>query len=298
MKYLGIRVLAATIGALALYLAFFLFEDSEGKSRDRIEDLWSRIEDQWKRGGNRLTMLLIMVAQAANTILDRLFGKELVSARSLGISSSYSLFGFWIASSVLLENQDSRSLALQLFLGVLALFCGCCPLLFKAPSSTVIALCPCLAIPAIALGFSPMPLPQSFFLLGGLILGLAASLLTIAWQRRRIRGMCASRRLIAILSVIILQLLLPVMLFSLPFMIHAYFPKQSVNAAVDILTCANFSTELILLTFLIVLLLALVHKVLWPVLGRLVYALARHRIVHKPAVMAAIGLLCLFAALR
>jgi hypothetical protein len=110
--------------------------------------------------------------------------------------------------------------------------------------------------------------------------------------------MCASRRLIAILSVIILQLLLPVMLFSLPFIIHAYFPKQSVNAAVDILTFANFSTELILLTFLIVLVLALVHKILWPVLGRLVYALARHRIVHKPAVMAAIGLLCLFAALR
>ena len=290
--------MAATIGALALYLAFFLFEDSEGKSRDRIEDLWSGIEDQWKRGGNRLTMLLTMVAQAANTILDRLFGKDLVSARALGTSSSYSLFGFWIASSILLENQDPRSMALQLLLGVLALFCGCCPLLFKTPSSTAIALCPCLAIPAIALGFSPMPLLQSFFLLGGLILGLMASLLTIAWQRSRIRGMCTSRRLTAILPVIILQLLLPVMLFSLPFLIQVFFPKQGVTAVVDILTCANFSTEVILLTFLIVLVLALVHKILWPVLGRLVYALARHRIVHKPAVMAAIGLLCLFAALR
>jgi hypothetical protein len=296
MRHLVFHALAAIVGMLSLYLAFFLFKDSEGRSRDRIEDLWATIDNEWKMSGGRLIALLKVVAQAANAILDRLLGQQLVSARSFGVSSSYALFGFWMASSILLETHDYRAVTLQVVLAALAFFCGSCPLFLKRKSVTAISLCPCLAIPAIALGFSPMPFLQSLFVMLGLLLGFLAGFLTIVLQRVRIRRVRTSDQLPVILFTVLLQTLLPVLLFSLPIFIDLSLGNDTVDTVAEILTYLNFSTELILLTFLIALALVVMHKVLWPVLGRFIYTLAQYRIVRMPVVMAALGIICLCAA--
>jgi hypothetical protein len=296
MKHLGFQALAGIVGVLSLYLAFFSFKDSEGRSRDRIEDLWARIETEWKTGGSRLIALLRVVAQAADAILDGLLGQRLVSARSFGVSSSYALCGFWLASSLLLENHDVRIVMLQVVLATLAFFCGSCPLLLKGKSATAISLCPCLATPAIALGFYRLPLLQSFFVMLGLLLGFFAGFLTIVVERVQLRRVCTSGQLKGFLLTILLQALLPVLLFSLPVVIDLYLGNDTVDTVAEILTYLNFSTELILLTFLIALVLVIMHKILWPVLGRFIYSLAQYRIVRMPVVMAALGIICLFAA--
>jgi hypothetical protein len=296
MKHVGFKALAVIVGVVALYLAFFLFEDSEGRSRDRIEDLWARIASEWKVGGSRLLVLFKVVAQAANALLDGLLGQRLVSVRSFGVSSSYALFGFWIASSLVLENHDYRTGTLQAAMAFLAFFCGSCPLFLKGKSATAISLCPCLAIPAIALGFSPMPFLQSFFVMLGLLLGFVAGFLTIVLQRVRIRRVCTPDHLTVIVRTILLQTLLPVLLFALPIVTDLYLDNDTVDTVTEILTYLNFSTELILLTFLIALALVIMHKVLWPVFGRFIYTLAQYRIVRTPAAMAALGIACLFAA--
>src|SRR6266700_2645982 len=290
--------LAITIGVLSFYLAFFLSTDHEGKSRDRIEDLWSRIEGVWAKGGSRSVIFLRVIAHSANTILDALLGPKLISYHSFGVSSSFALFGFWLYSSLLLENRDYRSMALQIFLGILALFCGAAPLLFKRHSMTGITLCPCLATPAIAFGFSRMQLQQSLFIVGGLIAGLLTGYLLIVLQRSRMRRMVASRDLITIVPMIFLQALLPLLLFSIPFIVDLYLGNGSVTIFVEILTYLNFSNELILLTFFLVLSLVLLHKLLWPILGRLVYTLAKYRIARQPVLMAGLGIACLLAAFQ
>jgi hypothetical protein len=298
MRHFIFQGLAITVGVLSLYLAFFLSTDKEGKSRDRIEDLWSRIEGAWNIGGNRSAIFLRVIAHSSGTILDALLGAKLISYRSFGVSSSFALFGFWMYLSILLENHDYRSMALQVFLAILALFCGAAPLLFKRGSMTGITLCPCLATPAIALGFSRVPLRQSLFIAGGLIAGLLAGYLLIALQRSRMRRMFASRDLIAIVPMIFLQALLPLLLFSVPFIVDLYLGNGSVTIFVEILTYLNFSNELILLTFFVVLALVILHRLLWPVLGRLVYASAKYRIVHRPVIMAGFGIVCLLAAFQ
>jgi hypothetical protein len=283
---------------LSLYLAFFLSTDHEGQSRDRLETLWLRIEGVWDKGGSRSVIFLRVIAHSANTILDGLLGQKLISYRSFGVSSSFALFGFWMASSILLENHDYRSIALQIFLAILALFCGAAPLLFKRGSVTGITLCPCLATPAIALGFSRVPFRQSLFIAGGLIVGLLAGYLLIVLQRSRMRRMFASRDLMALVLMIFLQALLPMLLFSVPFIADLYLGNGSVTIFVEILTYLNFSNELILLTFFMVLALMFLHRLLWPVLGKLVYASAKYRIVHRPVVMAGFGIACLLAAFQ
>ncbi len=287
---------AITIGVFSLYLAFFLSKDTKGRSRDRIEDLWLKIEDEWDTG-SRFIVFLRTVAQAANSILDRLLGKKLVWHGSFGVSSSFALCGFWIASSILFEN-DSRSMALQIFLGILSLGCGFAPLLFQRESMTAISLCPCLATPAIALGFSRVPLLQSLFIAVGLVAGLLAGFFLIVVQRARIRRMCVSPDLITMLPMVLLQAVLPVLLFSIPFIVDVYLGNGSVDILVQILTCLNFSNELILLMFFLVLALVILHRLLWPVLGRLVHALGKYQIAHHPVVMAGLGVACLVAAFQ
>jgi hypothetical protein len=298
MEHFVFQGLAATIGVLLLYLSFFLSTDREGKPRDRIEDLWSSIEDAWAKGGNRSVIFLRMVAQTANSILNGLLGPELISYRSFGVSSSFALFGFWMAASMLLENHDRRIIAVQILLGVMALLCGAAPLLSKRGSMTAITLCPCLATPAIALGFSRVPLLQSTFIAAGLIVGMLAGFFLIVLQRLRIRRMCEARGFGTIVPILLLQLLLPILLFSVPFIVDAYLGSDSVTVTVEILTYLNFSNELILLAFFVVLTMVILHKLLWPVLGRFVYASAKYRIVHQPALMAVLGLAFLFAAFR
>ncbi len=296
MGFFVFQGFAITIGVLSLYLAFFLSKDHEGKSRDRIESLWLKIEDEWDTG-SRFIVFLRTIAQTANTILDGLLGKKLVWHRSFGVSSSFALCGFWIASSILFES-DSKSMAVQIFLGILSFACGFAPLLLQRESMTAISLCPCLATPAIALGFSRVPLLQSFFIAVALIVGLLAGFFLIVVQRARIRRMCASPDLITMLPMLLLQALLPVLLFSVPFIIDIYLGNATVTTVVEILTCLNFSNELMLLTFFWVLALVILHRLLWPVLGRLVHALGKYRIAHYPVVMAGLGVACLVAAFQ
>ena len=99
-----------------------------------------------------------------------------------------------------------------------------------------------------------------------------------------------------ILPTLLLQALLPVLLFSVPIIVDLYLENGTVAIVDEILTYLNFSNELLLLVFLLVLVLVTLHKLLWPVLGRLVYALAKYRIVRQPVVMAGLGIACLLAA--
>ena len=98
--------------------------------------------------------------------------------------------------------------------------------------------------------------------------------------------------------MLLLQALLPVLLFSVPFIIDIYLGNATVTTVVEILTCLNFSNELMLLTFFWVLALVILHRLLWPVLGRLVHALGKYRIAHYPVVMAGLGVACLVAAFQ
>jgi hypothetical protein len=48
--------------------------------------------------------------------------------------------------------------------------------------------------------------------------------------------------------------------------------------------------------FLLVLLFVLLHKVFWPVLGKLFYPLARYRVIRDSKIMASVGTACFIVA--
>jgi hypothetical protein len=54
----------------------------------------------------------------------------------------------------------------------------------------------------------------------------------------------------------------------------------------------NIFTALASSVFLLSLLLLLLHRALWPVLGRILYPLARHQVIRSRKVMVALGTAC------
>jgi len=48
-----LRILAASVGSLALYIRLFMYEDEEGKWQNRIDNLWIDIHDRERTAGSK-----------------------------------------------------------------------------------------------------------------------------------------------------------------------------------------------------------------------------------------------------
>lgn len=85
-----LRILAGTVGALLLYVAFFLYEDEEARLQNRLEEIWTRIDALQSGTISREVAFLQGVARTTSAILNRLFGRHLVALRSIAISMTFS----------------------------------------------------------------------------------------------------------------------------------------------------------------------------------------------------------------
>lgn len=112
-----LRVLAFLSGVFLIYLTL-LYKHEEGQVKNKLEDLWIRVDDFQKIALSRQTAFMKVVAETLTLGFDRVFGKKLISLHSLIVSVCYSiasiaiplaLIDFYIKSSLL------RPLALILF---------------------------------------------------------------------------------------------------------------------------------------------------------------------------------------
>src|SRR6266849_3677624 len=97
-----LRTLAVLIGSLAFYIAFFMYEDEEGKWQNRIEKLWVTINDRAKFTVGKTSALFNKVSIVVSRTFDRIFGPKLISLRAVGVSTSYSLAGLSLLGFFLL----------------------------------------------------------------------------------------------------------------------------------------------------------------------------------------------------
>jgi len=92
----GSRVVAGLLGALAFYLAFFLYEDEEGGLQNRIDDLWIMVHERARFTQSTSTALFNKVGEVLINMFGRAFGKRLFSFRSLVVSLNLSLAGMFM----------------------------------------------------------------------------------------------------------------------------------------------------------------------------------------------------------
>ena len=91
------RVVAGCVAALAFYMAFFLYEDEEGVWQNRLNKLWMALDDRAKLTNSKATALFNKIAEIQNNAYRRVFGARLLSAQSIGVSTSYCRIVVWNA---------------------------------------------------------------------------------------------------------------------------------------------------------------------------------------------------------
>ena len=85
------RIAAIGLGSVLLYIALFLYETESGNYQNRLEDLWVRIDDLSRTALTRQTAFLKQTLGFLSFGFDSLFGKKLISTRSIAITLSYSV---------------------------------------------------------------------------------------------------------------------------------------------------------------------------------------------------------------
>lgn|SRR5215471_113376 len=301
MAYSILQAAAAVTGVLCLYCAFFLFEDEAGRVHDRVEQLWIRVGNRRAHELGRTTVFLNVLAEAASSGLDVLFGRRLVSLRSFGVAGSYSLFGLWIGWSLLAESSGKKLVGVQVGLALLALFCGSAPAWFKVPSATAIAFCPLLAVPFVVVAVSRFAPVQSLFVMSALVATLFVDFALIVFARILLRRMSASRHWFVVVLMALFQVFLAVLLFSAPIIGDVFQGSKAMEAFTDtvteILTYLDFSTELVLLIFITLVPLLLWHALWRPVSRKAVDRIDGYSIAHRPMLVGTLGIACILVSL-
>src|SRR5438128_3844359 len=119
-------------GVVLVYVAVFLYEDEQGKIQNGLEDLWLRLAERQQTALAQHGAFLHIAARIANSWLDRLFGKQLLSLRSIGVSVCYSLASFLFLVA-LFSPHDSYLLKQNLILALVFVVSSILPSRIKRP---------------------------------------------------------------------------------------------------------------------------------------------------------------------
>jgi hypothetical protein len=317
----ALRLLAISIGILAYYAAFFMYEDQQGKWQNRIEELWVAIHDMEKMSGSMTSAFFNKVSVVVTRAFDRIFGSKLFSFRALGVSTSYSLAGSFLSGFVaftillLLNNRLDDPLpeglvkhwslveAVCLLGTTLFFLIGLLPSL--SPSRWFVRLS---LLPVYFFGFGMLlelierphgPHKQLAFS-SALLASFLSDIFWVALVRFTVRWIIAKTNVFRIACAVLIQLGVIILLVDLPaavgeVLIDTYGPLPAFKA-VGLVAALNVFAGLASSLFFLTLLFVLLHRVFWPVLGRVLYPLARQQVIHNRGIMLSVGTACFIFA--
>jgi hypothetical protein len=85
------RIVSIALGLLLILLSAVLYETEEGTIQNKLEEWWVVLCDTESRAVKKHAAFVAGVAALADRLFDRLFGQNLFSLRSLGVSGCFSL---------------------------------------------------------------------------------------------------------------------------------------------------------------------------------------------------------------
>jgi hypothetical protein len=129
-----------------------------------------------------------------------------------------------------------------------------------------------------------------------LIAGVLSDVLMLALVRYTVRRVSKLPSVLRVSLAVLVQLAIIISLVVVPIQgsgqLMVKFGNRLGFKAMLWIGIFNLFTGLAASAFLLVLFVVLLHRVTWPILGRLIYPLARHEVVRNHLVMAGIGTAC------
>jgi hypothetical protein len=304
-------VLIFLSGLFLVCAALFLYEDEQGKVQSVLEDLWLKMDDNRNKLLSRHAAFMRVVAEATDSIFDRLLGKKLFSMRALFSLYYFSYASFWLTFSlyVFVRNPRDYMFILPMALSFLYVMVGAKPAITKKPPSftnryvgSFILLGVILPLPLLyRLGDNSVSVELLFYFTCAMGLGIMSDMLFIVLTRRLLRWSAGLQSFYKITAVVFLNCLVafvlvcPLFLFTwIARLLVTLTPLNLVPVTVFVLifvAAANSFTALTALFFVVLALIMLVHRLFWPVLERPIYALQRVGIARRSKLLGIIGII-------
>lgn len=326
-----LRILAGIAGALLLYVAFFLYEDEEARIQNRLEEIWKRIDALHSSAISKEAAFLQGVTQTITEFLDDLLGPDILSTRAIGVSMAFSLGSFLLWNTFGPVSTASMLSPATIFWARLLFIVGVFVVLTrieKKASRSILngnnliilgLLCSIFFVYGFV-GMNPEEGLGLYLALGIVVFpGFWVDVLFIAFFRWVLKAISSTATLWTIIGCLVavatVGLLLsgPAILASLP-RLHQSFAfnfetvaddrffnrPHSLEHLVIFVLCQVSTTNLVdalclaLLTAMITIL--LVHRLLWPLIKRPIYAANRKQLIKNTKLLGALGTMLLLYA--
>jgi hypothetical protein len=298
--HLLLRAVLHILGLFCLLTSLLLYTDEEGKIQNRLEDFWVRVDDYQRLALSRHAAFMVEVAKLETGLFDYLFGHKLISLQAVTISICFSNISTWLTLYGGNVNVTHR-LVLQSAASSLAL-----ALLFllipSRPFRWVVAglsLVPAIVVLRAWSTKWDESLPVFFAIVVG---GFLSDLAFVVITRRLLRWAGDMSRSLTVVGVIVLNVLLA---FA---MVGLYYPANYViermigsdytlvntviweSALFAVGTAASNGFDVLLaLLFVILALILLLHRGVWPLIGRTLFRIQDIGTKSRRAILASVG---------
>ena len=301
-------VLSRVSGLLILYVAIFLYEDEEGRFQNRLEVWWIKVRYGRDRALSIAAEIFAFSAKAASQLFDKVFGPRLLSLRAVSVSLCLSMASFNLFApllSIFGYGAPGQSNTSALWSGVcfLAFAFGRCLFDTKWMSrlwNIVLILVLAQNFGEIFVGVvlrMGLHAALRFITFLGMLLTLsfAFDLLFLGLTRWMIRRTSVMTKLPYMIGFLLLNILLALALIFAPVVIlvksmpDEHHPSLLSLAAIAVIPLNSVDVVLCLFVFF-VLVLFVIHRLLWPLFERPLYAIARYGLIKRKALLWAVGL--------
>jgi len=292
-----LRIIAALVGIVSLYMWYFFREEEERKAQNNLDTLWLIFDQQ--RGSVISSHVAVMqsAAKVMTRMLNDLLGKKLLSLRSISVSCclAFTSVLILILLSILLTETPEKagSSVWTLYLAIIGmLLVAFLPSVFdKAIWLTVLTdILIVLFVLAGDIGelfierttLGPIFVTTSLTLLPS----IACTILVFAAERRLLRwgsGLKTSRKIV---GTLFLNVCIGFGIVLLPILISV---QLDIRFLLTLPILNTFTLILPLVCILLALLMGL-HKIIWEVLDRPLYNATRFKIVENKKLLAAMGI--------
>jgi hypothetical protein len=286
------------LGALFMMYGLFAVPSDVKRYESYLVIWWTWVEQRRETGVRQQTAFLQVVTTVMTRAFDRLFGATLLSRRAIVGSVTLSLASMYLASGIgifILAWIGDRK-AYDLFLAGVSLLLGAVPLwlvLRGAVRAMVIFDTALLSLLVVLVG--------AFFVIGrvgwdmvrvlpAFVIGLAVALildvLFVAATRRLLRMSQSMTSALRIAALIVVNVLAAVVLVGGPAAVAMALPLQERTLSLGALAASFIALSkaidgLIALSVVVLGVVMLAHRVMWPLIGRPLEVISSERVLSK-----------------
>jgi hypothetical protein len=308
------RTFALSIGSFSFYLAFFIYEDEDGRWQNKIDHLWIGISDRAMVTNSVAAALFNKTAQGVLTASNGLFGKRAFSLQAVSVSVNLSIAGA-ILAGLFVDYEEIIKLNVELTPAVLALVessvSAYCTARFRRSWVAVLTLMPALSVIIVGswrilsvehLGRESYVFLASFVLLP--IISVASDVLAVALIRQALREISRAPGLGRMLLAILILACAIAAMIGVP--MYAIERMNGTSAdpfdflrwlPVLYLLLLNITAGIYCLVPIVCLSFLVVHRLFWPSLSRVIYPLCRFHIFTNRKFMISVGVASFTVAL-